>query len=75
MTKIAEEGSRIATRATAPRRGLRVAALGNPYRSGDADHGKNTIIKQTETTTLQIPLYKQKCQQATAHHEFQKNRP
>ncbi|XKM13585.1 hypothetical protein RCS94_11290 [Orbaceae bacterium ac157xtp] len=36
----------------APRRGLRVVALDNPYRSGDADHEKNTIIKQTETTTL-----------------------
>ncbi|XKM14065.1 hypothetical protein RCS94_02565 [Orbaceae bacterium ac157xtp] len=54
MTKIAEEGSRVATRATAPRRGLRVAALGNPYRSGDANHEKNTIIKQTETTTLPV---------------------
>ncbi|XKM14467.1 hypothetical protein RCS94_04640 [Orbaceae bacterium ac157xtp] len=54
--QIAEEGSRAATRATAPRRGLRVAALDNPYRSGEADHEKNTIIKQTETTTLQIPL-------------------
>ncbi|XKM13376.1 hypothetical protein RCS94_10175 [Orbaceae bacterium ac157xtp] len=52
MTKIAEEGSRVATRATALRRGLRVAALGNPYRSGNADHEKNTIIKQTETTAL-----------------------
>ncbi|XKM13121.1 hypothetical protein RCS94_08820 [Orbaceae bacterium ac157xtp] len=31
--QIAEEGSRAATRATAPRRGLRVAALGNPYRA------------------------------------------
>ncbi|XKM12533.1 hypothetical protein RCS94_05790 [Orbaceae bacterium ac157xtp] len=50
--QIAEEGSRGATRATAPRRGLRVAALGNPYRSGDADHLKNTIIKQTETTAI-----------------------
>ncbi|XKM14092.1 hypothetical protein RCS94_02705 [Orbaceae bacterium ac157xtp] len=67
--QIAEEGSREATRATAPRRGLRVAALGNPYRSGDADHEKNTIIKQTETTTLQISLYKRKCQQATAHED------
>ncbi|XKM14340.1 hypothetical protein RCS94_03990 [Orbaceae bacterium ac157xtp] len=56
MTKIAEEGSRVATRATAPRRGLRVAALGKPYRSGYADHEKNTIIKQTETTILQIPI-------------------
>ncbi|XKM13150.1 hypothetical protein RCS94_08965 [Orbaceae bacterium ac157xtp] len=50
--QIAEEGSRAATRATAPRRGLRVAALGNPYRSGYADHEKNTIIKQTEITAL-----------------------
>ncbi|XKM13515.1 hypothetical protein RCS94_10895 [Orbaceae bacterium ac157xtp] len=31
--QIAEEGSRVATRTTAPRRGLRVAALGNPYRA------------------------------------------
>ncbi|XKM13450.1 hypothetical protein RCS94_10560 [Orbaceae bacterium ac157xtp] len=31
--QIAEEGSREATRATAPRRGLRVVALGNPYRA------------------------------------------
>ncbi|XKM13589.1 hypothetical protein RCS94_11310 [Orbaceae bacterium ac157xtp] len=50
--QIAEEGSRGATRATAPRRGLRVAALGNPYRSGNSNHEKNTILKQTETTTL-----------------------
>ncbi|XKM14342.1 hypothetical protein RCS94_04000 [Orbaceae bacterium ac157xtp] len=55
--QIAEEGSRAATRATAPRRGLRVVALDNPYRSGDADHEKNTIIKQTETTTLPSILY------------------
>ncbi|XKM13685.1 hypothetical protein RCS94_00500 [Orbaceae bacterium ac157xtp] len=73
MTKIAEEGSREATRATAPRRGLRVVALDNPYRSGYANHEKNTIIKQTETTAQQIPLYKQKCQQATVHHGFQRN--
>ncbi|XKM13318.1 hypothetical protein RCS94_09875 [Orbaceae bacterium ac157xtp] len=44
--------------------------MGNPYRSGDAIHEKNTTLKQTETTTLQIPLYKQKCQQATAHDEI-----
>ncbi|XKM12510.1 hypothetical protein RCS94_05670 [Orbaceae bacterium ac157xtp] len=31
--QIAEEGSREATRATAPGRGLRVVALGNPYRA------------------------------------------
>ncbi|XKM13312.1 hypothetical protein RCS94_09845 [Orbaceae bacterium ac157xtp] len=73
--QITEEGSRVATRATAPRRGLRVAALGNPYRSGYANNVKNTALKQTETTTLQIPLYKQKCQQATAHHEFQRLLP
>ncbi|XKM13181.1 hypothetical protein RCS94_09125 [Orbaceae bacterium ac157xtp] len=42
----------------APRRGLRVAALGNPYRSGDVNHENNTTLKQTETTTPQIPLYK-----------------
>ncbi|XKM13760.1 hypothetical protein RCS94_00895 [Orbaceae bacterium ac157xtp] len=36
----------------APRRGLRVVALDNPYRSGDADHEKNTALKQTETTAL-----------------------
>ncbi|XKM13757.1 hypothetical protein RCS94_00880 [Orbaceae bacterium ac157xtp] len=50
--QIAEEGSRVATRATAPRRGLRVVALDNPYRSGHANHEKNTTLKQTETTTL-----------------------
>ncbi|XKM14576.1 hypothetical protein RCS94_05215 [Orbaceae bacterium ac157xtp] len=42
----------------APRRGLRVVALDNPYPSGDADHEKNRAFKQTETTTLQILLYK-----------------
>ncbi|XKM13696.1 hypothetical protein RCS94_00555 [Orbaceae bacterium ac157xtp] len=36
----------------APRRGLRVVALDNPYRSGNANHKKNTTLKQTETTTL-----------------------
>ncbi|XKM14336.1 hypothetical protein RCS94_03970 [Orbaceae bacterium ac157xtp] len=46
----------IANSPPAPRRGLRVAALGKPYRSGDADHEKNTTLKQTETTTLQIPF-------------------
>ncbi|XKM12870.1 hypothetical protein RCS94_07505 [Orbaceae bacterium ac157xtp] len=60
--QIAEEGSRAATRTTAPRRGLRVAALGNPYRSGDAIHEKNTTIKQTETTALQITLCKRRFQ-------------
>ncbi|XKM13204.1 hypothetical protein RCS94_09240 [Orbaceae bacterium ac157xtp] len=68
--QIAEEGSRGATRATAPRRGLRVAALGNPYRSGYENHEKNTIMKQTETTEHpKNPSYKRKSQQATAHEE------
>ncbi|XKM13700.1 hypothetical protein RCS94_00575 [Orbaceae bacterium ac157xtp] len=40
----------------APRRGLRVAALGNPYRSDYANHEKNTAFKQTETTTPQTPF-------------------
>ncbi|XKM14069.1 hypothetical protein RCS94_02585 [Orbaceae bacterium ac157xtp] len=69
LTKIAEEGSRVATRAIAPRRGIRVVALDNPYRSGYANHEKNTTLKQTETTTLQIPLCKEESQQATAHEE------
>ncbi|XKM13462.1 hypothetical protein RCS94_10620 [Orbaceae bacterium ac157xtp] len=43
--------------------------MGNPYRSGYAIHKKNTTLKQTETTTLQILLYKRKCQQATAHKD------
>ncbi|XKM13198.1 hypothetical protein RCS94_09210 [Orbaceae bacterium ac157xtp] len=68
--QIAEEGSREATRATAPRRGLRVVALDNPYRSGDVNHGKNTIIKQTETTTLQILCVNKNIHLATALHEF-----
>ncbi|XKM12628.1 hypothetical protein RCS94_06275 [Orbaceae bacterium ac157xtp] len=68
--QIAEEGSRAATRATAPRRGLRVVALDNPYRSGYAIQEKNTTLKQTKTTTLQIPLCKQKNQQVTAHNGF-----
>ncbi|XKM13108.1 hypothetical protein RCS94_08750 [Orbaceae bacterium ac157xtp] len=31
--------------------------MDNPYRSGDAIHEKNTIIKQTETTALHSILY------------------
>ncbi|XKM13274.1 hypothetical protein RCS94_09625 [Orbaceae bacterium ac157xtp] len=42
--QIAEEGSREATRATAPRRGLRVAALGNPYRARKCAIGEREAI-------------------------------
>ncbi|XKM13617.1 hypothetical protein RCS94_00135 [Orbaceae bacterium ac157xtp] len=67
--QIAEEGSREATRATAPRRGLRVAALGNPYRSVMRFTRRTRHSNRPKPLHSLNPLHNRKCQQATAHKD------